>query len=231
VTKQYSCRQTCENCSVFSFSFGWLVGWVCDWQAANEFKNHQLPLARIKRIVKADEDLRMISAEAPVLFAKACEMFILELTLRSWIHTEENKRRTLQKNGITAAITRTDIFDFLLDIVPQDELSKEDGLAAATAGMIPRGIMPVANPPVVYYLHQQPLAGLQQEAPAATILSQQQEEANMTLSSALLLARPTEMVMDPTLDQQQQQPFVIPQKPMQQLWQQHMLPNSQLGIQ
>jgi nuclear transcription factor Y gamma len=175
----------------------------------------------------------MISAEAPVLFAKACEMFILELTLRSWIHTEENKRRTLQKNDIKAPITRTDIFDFLLDIVPQDELSKEDGLAAATAGMIPRGIMPVANPPVVYYLHQQPLAGLQQEAPAATILSQQQEEANMTLSSALLLARPTEMVMDPTLDQQQQQPFVIPQKPMQQMWQQqqHMLPNSQLGIQ
>ncbi len=144
----------------------------------------------------------MISAEAPVLFAKACEMFNLELTLRSWIHTEGNKRRTLQKNDITDAITRTDIFDFLVDIIPQDELSKEDGLAAATAGMIPRGIMPVANPPVVYYLHQQPLAGLQQEAPAATILSQQQQqqqEANMTLSSALLLARPTEMVMDPTL--------------------------------
>jgi nuclear transcription factor Y gamma len=182
--------------------FFWLVGWVCDLQAANEFKNHQLLLARIKRIVKADEDVLMISAEAPVLFAKACEMFNLELTLRSWIHTEGNKRRTLQKNDITDAITRTDIFDFLVDIIPQDELSKEDGLAAATAGMIPRGIMPVANPPVVYYLHQQPLAGLQQEAPAATILSQQQQqqqEANMTLSSALLLARPTEMVMDPTL--------------------------------
>ncbi len=38
----------------------------------------------------------MISAEAPVLFAKACEIFILELTLRAWMHTEENKRRTLQ---------------------------------------------------------------------------------------------------------------------------------------
>ena len=38
----------------------------------------------------------MISAEAPVLFAKACEMFIHELTLRAWIHTDENKRRTLQ---------------------------------------------------------------------------------------------------------------------------------------
>lgn len=41
----------------------------------------------------------MISAEAPVLFAKACEIFILELTLRAWIHTEENKRRTLQVRG------------------------------------------------------------------------------------------------------------------------------------
>jgi len=53
--------------------------------STQEFRNHNdLPLARIKRIMKSDEDVRMISAEAPVLFAKACEIFILELTLRSW---------------------------------------------------------------------------------------------------------------------------------------------------
>lgn len=40
--------------------------------------------------------LQMISAEAPVLFAKAAQIFITELTLRAWIHTEDNKRRTLQ---------------------------------------------------------------------------------------------------------------------------------------
>ena len=40
--------------------------------------------------------LQMISAEAPVLFAKAAEIFITELTLRAWIHAEDNKRRTLQ---------------------------------------------------------------------------------------------------------------------------------------
>lgn len=112
-----------------------------------DFKNHSLPLARIKKIMKADEDVRMISAEAPVVFAKACEMFILELTLRSWIHTEENKRRTLQKNDIAAAITRTDIFDFLVDIVPRDEL-KEEGLG------IPRVAMPAVGAPpdsIPYY--------------------------------------------------------------------------------
>ena len=51
-----------------------------------DFKNHNdLPLARIKRIMKSDEDVRMISAEAPVLFAKACEIFILELSIRAWL--------------------------------------------------------------------------------------------------------------------------------------------------
>ncbi|KAI8020691.1 Nuclear transcription factor Y subunit C-2 [Camellia lanceoleosa] len=57
---------------------------------------------QLQKIMKADEDVRMVSAETPVIFAKACEMFILELTLRSWINVEENKRRTLQKNDIAA---------------------------------------------------------------------------------------------------------------------------------
>ncbi|CAN6295760.1 unnamed protein product [Urochloa humidicola] len=97
--------------------------------SASDFKNHQLPLARIKKIMKADEDVRMISAEAPVLFAKACELFILELTIRSWLHAEENKRRTLQRNDVAAAIARTDVFDFLVDIVPREEAKEEPGSA------------------------------------------------------------------------------------------------------
>lgn len=87
-------------------------------QTEQDFKTHNdLPLARIKRIMKSDEDVRMISAEAPVLFAKACEMFILELTLRSWHYSENNKRKTLQKEDIREAIQRTDIFDFLVDVI------------------------------------------------------------------------------------------------------------------
>ncbi|KAL9314001.1 hypothetical protein ACSQ67_019453 [Phaseolus vulgaris] len=112
----------------------------------NDFKNHQLPLARIKKIMKADEDVRMISAEAPILFAKACELFILELTIRSWLHAEENKRRTLQKNDIAAAITRTDIFDFLVDIVPRDEIKDDAALVGATASGVPYYYPPIGQP-------------------------------------------------------------------------------------
>jgi histone H3/H4 len=105
-------------------------------EQTTDFKNHTLPLARIKKTMKADEDVRMISAEAPVVFAKACEVFILELTLRSWMHTEENKRRTLQKNHIAAAITRTDIYDFLVDIIPRDVM-KEERLGLPRVGLPP----------------------------------------------------------------------------------------------
>uniref|UniRef100_A0A914UZT0 Nuclear transcription factor Y subunit gamma n=2 Tax=Plectus sambesii TaxID=2011161 RepID=A0A914UZT0_9BILA len=86
-------------------------------------RHQELPLARIKKIMKLDDDVKnqMISAEAPVLFAKAAEIFIEELTLRSWVHTEENKRKTLQKSDISMAISRCEQFDFLIDIVPRDE--------------------------------------------------------------------------------------------------------------
>lgn len=87
-------------------------------QSEQDFKNHNdLPLARIKRIMKSDEDVRMISAEAPVLFAKACEMFINEMTLRSWNYSENNKRKTLQREDVKEAIQRTDILDFLVDVI------------------------------------------------------------------------------------------------------------------
>jgi histone H3/H4 len=108
---------------------------LCRCLTGSDFKNHQLPLARIKKIMKSDEDVRMISSEAPVLFAKACEMFILELTLRSWIHSEENKRRTLQRNDIAAAITKTDIFDFLVG--PLHTLTPPDPQLKGASGSQP----------------------------------------------------------------------------------------------
>ena len=41
----------------------------------------------------------MISTEVPVMFSKILEIFITELTMRSWLHTEESKRRTVQVLG------------------------------------------------------------------------------------------------------------------------------------
>lgn len=107
--------------------------------------------------MKLDEDVKMISAEAPLLFAKAAEIFIHELTLRAWVHTEDNKRRTLQRNDIAMAIAKFDQFDFLIDIVPREEakpIKKENETIKP----------PVSSDQVQYYLqlaqqHQQALQG------------------------------------------------------------------------
>ncbi|KAF8774951.1 hypothetical protein HU200_004996 [Digitaria exilis] len=96
------------------------VGQVAEAEATRELKFHSMPLARIKKIMRADEDVKMIAAETPVLFAKACEMFILELTMRAWLHTDATKRRTVQRSNVAAAIAGYEMFDFLMDVVPEE---------------------------------------------------------------------------------------------------------------
>lgn len=82
--------------------------------AVTDFKSFALPLARIKKIMKAserkaeaqqsprrtppahpapqsDEDVRMISSEAPALFSKACELFIQEAR-GSWDGAGDSER-------------------------------------------------------------------------------------------------------------------------------------------
>ncbi|KAJ8603359.1 hypothetical protein CTAYLR_004294 [Chrysophaeum taylorii] len=93
-----------------------------------DFRSLELPLARIKKIMKMEDEIQgelggrrcMVSSEAPVLFAKACEIFILELTARAWTQTELNKRRTLQRADVAVAVSRSDMYDFLIDVVPRE---------------------------------------------------------------------------------------------------------------
>ena len=55
-----------------------------------------------------------------VLFAKACELFITELTIRSYCYAENGagaggaKRKTLTREDVSTAVQKTDIFDFLV---------------------------------------------------------------------------------------------------------------------
>ncbi|ODN03912.1 Nuclear transcription factor Y subunit gamma [Orchesella cincta] len=160
---------------------------------SNDMRTQELPLARIKKIMKLDEDVKMISAEAPVLFAKAAEIFIHELTLRAWIHTEDNKRRTLQRNDIAMAITKYDQFDFLIDIVPRDELkpAKKDENKGAT----------VIGEQVQYYLQlaQQHQQALQATGGGVQILQQGIPATSGVQTIQLLQAPQTQLVQQPQL--------------------------------
>ncbi|XP_060182597.1 nuclear transcription factor Y subunit C-2-like [Lycium barbarum] len=85
---------------------------------------HSLPLARIKKIMKkSSDDVKMISGEAPIVFSKACELFIEELTKGAWINMtnmHEKRRSTLHKEDVASAVIATDVFDFLVNLVTHD---------------------------------------------------------------------------------------------------------------
>lgn len=115
--------------------------------ATENWRNQKLPLAKIKKIMKSEDVLLqelerdrqeklaaeegqtapqnekstkfMISGEAPVLMSKACELMIKDLSFRAWRHTERNRRRTLQKQDLHAAVGESEVYDFLIDIVPR----------------------------------------------------------------------------------------------------------------
>ncbi|KAG0493711.1 hypothetical protein HPP92_004705 [Vanilla planifolia] len=98
---------------------------------------HSLPLSRIKKIMKqSGEEGKLISCEAPLVFSKACELFIQELTARAYKVTVQGKRRTLQKEDIATAIAATDVFDFLVDMVSVP-------LSARPASVSPYGVVVV----------------------------------------------------------------------------------------
>ncbi len=150
------------------------------------------------QIMKLDEDVKMISAEAPVLFAKAAEIFITELTMRAWIHTEDNKRRTLQRNDIAMAITKYDQFDFLIDIVPRDDIKPTATAAAAATAAATKGgrednSVRMVPEQVSYYFQ------LAQQ--------QQQQQVQVPTSTAVTPASGNQQQQA----QQQQQPQVRPQ--------------------
>lgn len=118
-----------------------------------DFKHHQFPLSRTKRIMKSNPNVLKISAEAPILFAKACELLTGELTLRAWIHAQGNQRQLLQKKDLADAIRQNEVFDFLVKIVPRDEINEGatgfgPGTVGSTVSGVPNYFPPMGQPAV-----------------------------------------------------------------------------------
>ncbi|KAK7001673.1 histone-fold-containing protein [Favolaschia claudopus] len=90
-------------------------------QETPDYRHPPLPLARIKKVMKSDPDVKVRLFSPPILFCKACEIFIAEITARAFIIADSNKRRTLSRADIAKALTKSDQFDFLIDIVPREE--------------------------------------------------------------------------------------------------------------
>lgn len=96
--------------------------------SSEDLKIHNLPIARIKKIMKDEAEIKdnkhMIGSETPIVLAKACELFIMELTLYAWKCAQEGRRKTLQRRDVISAVCKNDAYDFLIDLIPDQEKKK-----------------------------------------------------------------------------------------------------------
>lgn len=83
-----------------------------------DFTRHDLPIARIKRIMRQDacDNPRLMGRDGASATAFGCELFIRALTTRSWAFAELSNRHTLQRRDLLAAIMSDNTYDFLIDV-------------------------------------------------------------------------------------------------------------------
>ncbi|KAL3916931.1 MAG: hypothetical protein SGILL_004950 [Bacillariaceae sp.] len=120
----------------------------------------------------------MISGEAPVLMSKACELLIKDLTHRAWSHTERNRRRTLQRQDLHAAVGESEVYDFLIDIVPRVSAPAQKvhapppppGMPAGVAGLGGAGHPGMAAAGIPHGMQMQAPTAMHSGIPAAAAM-------------------------------------------------------------
>ncbi|KAF9160172.1 hypothetical protein DFQ26_005806 [Actinomortierella ambigua] len=78
-----------------------------------------LPAARIKRIIKEDKDVNMVSNDAVFLISLATELFLESFMSKAYGLAKMEKRKTVFYKDLATAVSQHDMLDFLQDVVPK----------------------------------------------------------------------------------------------------------------
>ncbi|XP_004239516.2 uncharacterized protein [Solanum lycopersicum] len=86
---------------------------------AGETHQLQIPISRVKKIMKLDQDINKINSEALYLIASSTELFLELLAEKSAQVALEKKRKTIKLEHLRVAVKRhKPTSDFLLDSLP-----------------------------------------------------------------------------------------------------------------
>ncbi|KAG5605114.1 hypothetical protein H5410_026606 [Solanum commersonii] len=86
---------------------------------AGETHQLQIPISRVKKIMKLDQDINKINSEALHLIASSTELFLELLAEKSAQVALEKKRKTIKLEHLRVAVKRHQpTSDFLLDSLP-----------------------------------------------------------------------------------------------------------------
>ncbi|KAF1961766.1 DNA polymerase epsilon subunit C [Byssothecium circinans] len=75
------------------------------------------PVARIKRIMQADDDVGKVAQVTPVVVSKALELFMTSLVTKAAAEAKARNSKRVSAVHLKQAVTKDEQFDFLNDIV------------------------------------------------------------------------------------------------------------------
>ncbi|MCJ1436546.1 hypothetical protein MMC27_005925 [Xylographa pallens] len=86
-----------------------------------------LPLARVKKILQADEEIGPVSNNAAFVITLATEMFVRYLAEQAHnvAKSESKPRRSIQYRDVANAVARLDNLEFLSDVIPRTTTWRE----------------------------------------------------------------------------------------------------------
>lgn len=89
------------------------------------------PLARIKRIVKYDEEVKAVNKDALLLITKATELFVGRMAVKTASTTAQRGGRTIKLNDVLQTIHTNDFMDFLQMDFPKPMIEKKANKASS----------------------------------------------------------------------------------------------------
>ena len=107
-----------------------------------------MSVARVKKIIAADDDISNCSNNAAFVITVAAEMFLQHLVDQSYniVKSERKPRRNIQYRDVANAVSRVENLEFLADVVPKTTTYKahkqkqrqQDVLQEDGSGLAPR---------------------------------------------------------------------------------------------
>ncbi|KAE8150370.1 histone-fold-containing protein [Aspergillus avenaceus] len=84
--------------------------------AAVEVKT-KFPVARIKRIMQADEDVGKVAQVTPIAVSKALELFMISLVTKAAKEAKDRNSKRVTASHLKQAVAKDEVLDFLADII------------------------------------------------------------------------------------------------------------------
>ncbi|KAL2008423.1 hypothetical protein VTN00DRAFT_6617 [Thermoascus crustaceus] len=77
----------------------------------------KFPVARIKRIMQADEDVGKVAQVTPIAVSKALELFMISLVTKAAQEAKDRNSKRVTAAHLKQAVAKDEVLDFLADII------------------------------------------------------------------------------------------------------------------